>query len=53
MGAQATFDASILLFNSKLNSLQRYDVTHNYRMLYSVVPHLFQHNLKISHHRYV
>jgi hypothetical protein len=37
----------------KLNSLQRYDIAQNYRILHRVVQRLSQHNLKISHHRHV
>jgi hypothetical protein len=37
----------------KLNSLQRYDITQNYRILHRVVQRLSQHNLKISHHRHI
>jgi hypothetical protein len=32
-----------------LNSLQRYDIAQNYRILHRVVQRLLQHNLKISH----
>jgi hypothetical protein len=37
----------------KLNSLQRYDIAQNYRILHRVVQRLFQDNLKISHHRHI
>jgi hypothetical protein len=37
----------------KLNSLQRYDIAQNYRILHRVVQRLSQHNLKISHHRHI
>jgi hypothetical protein len=37
----------------KLNSLQRYDIAQNYRILNRVVQRLSQHNLKISHHRHI
>jgi hypothetical protein len=37
----------------KLNSLQRYDIAQNYRLLHRMVQRLSQHNLKISHHRNV
>jgi hypothetical protein len=37
----------------KLNSLQRYDIEKNYRILHRVVQRLSQHNLKISHHRHI
>jgi hypothetical protein len=37
----------------KLNSLQRYDITQNYRILHRVVQRLSQHNLKISHHCHI
>jgi hypothetical protein len=51
----------ILNFNSvglihlrrKLNSLQRYDIAQNYRILHRVVQCLSQHDLKISHHRHI
>jgi hypothetical protein len=34
----------------KLNSLQRYDIAQNYRILHRVGQRLSQHNLKILHH---
>jgi hypothetical protein len=37
----------------KLNSLQRYDIAQNYRILHRVVQRLSQHNLKISQHRHI
>jgi hypothetical protein len=37
----------------KLNSLKRYDIAQNYRILHRVVQRLSQHNLKISHHRHI
>jgi hypothetical protein len=37
----------------KLNSLQRYDIAQNCRILHRVVQRLAQHNLKISHHRHI
>jgi hypothetical protein len=37
----------------KLNSLKRYDIAQNYRILHIVVQRLSQHNLKISHHRHI
>jgi hypothetical protein len=37
----------------KLNSLQRYNIAQNYRILHRVVQRLSQHNLKISHHRHI
>jgi hypothetical protein len=37
----------------KLNSLQRYDIAQNFRILHRVVQCLSQHNLKISHHRHM
>jgi hypothetical protein len=37
----------------KLNNLQRYNIAQNYRILHTVVQHLSQHNLKISHHRHI
>jgi hypothetical protein len=37
----------------KLNSLQRYDIAQNYRILHRVVRRLSQHDLKISHHRHI
>jgi glutathione peroxidase-family protein len=33
--------------NNKINCLQRYDITENYKILHKVVQHLYQHNLKI------
>jgi hypothetical protein len=38
---------------AKLNSLQRYDIAQNYRILHRVVQRLSQHNLKILHYRHV
>jgi hypothetical protein len=40
-------------FMAELNSLQRYDIAQNYRILYRVVQLLSQYNLKISHHRHI
>jgi hypothetical protein len=40
-------------FNSKLNSLQKYGIEQNYRIMHIVVEHLCQHNLKILHHHHV
>jgi hypothetical protein len=37
----------------KLNSLQRYDIEQNYRILHRVVQRLSQHNLKISHNPHI
>jgi hypothetical protein len=37
----------------KLNSLQKYDIAENYRIVYRVVQRLSLHNLKISHHRHI
>jgi hypothetical protein len=37
----------------KLNSLQRYGIAQNYRILHRVVQCLSQHNLKISHYRHI
>jgi hypothetical protein len=37
----------------KLNSLQRYGIAQNYRILHRVVQRLSQYNLKISHHRHI
>jgi hypothetical protein len=37
----------------KLNSLQRYGIAQNYRIVHTVVQRLSQHNLKISHHRHI
>jgi hypothetical protein len=37
----------------KLNSLQRYDIAQNYRILHRVVQRLSQHNHKISHFRHI
>jgi hypothetical protein len=37
----------------KLNSLQRYGIAQNYRILRRVVQRLSQHNLKILHHRHI
>jgi hypothetical protein len=37
----------------KLNSLHRYDIAQNYRILQTVVQRLSQHNIKISHHRHI
>jgi hypothetical protein len=37
----------------KLNSLQRYDITQNYRILHRVVQRVSQHNLKIPHHHHI
>jgi hypothetical protein len=37
----------------RLNSLQRYDIKQNYRILHRMVQRLSQHNLKISHHRHI
>jgi hypothetical protein len=37
----------------KLNSLQRYDIAQNYRILHRVVQRLSQHNLKISQHHHI
>jgi hypothetical protein len=36
-----------------LNSLQRYGIAQNYRILHRMVQRLSQHNLKISHHRHI
>jgi hypothetical protein len=38
--------ASCSKFNDDINSLQRYDITQNYRILHKVVQRLFQRNLK-------
>jgi hypothetical protein len=37
----------------KINSLQRYDIAQNHRILHRVVQRLSQHNLKFSHHRHI
>jgi hypothetical protein len=37
----------------ELNTLQRYDIVQNYRILHRVVQRLSQHNLNISHHRHI
>jgi hypothetical protein len=37
----------------KLNSLQRYEIVQNYRIIHRVVQRLSQHNLKISPHRHI
>jgi prephenate dehydratase len=34
-------------FNNKINCLQKYDITTNYKTLLKVVQHLYQYNLKI------
>jgi hypothetical protein len=36
-----------------LNSLQKYDIAQNYRILHRFIQRLSQHNLKISHHRHI
>jgi hypothetical protein len=36
---------------AEVNSLQRYDIAQNYRILHRVVQRLSQNNLKISHYR--
>jgi hypothetical protein len=43
----------LIYLRRKLNSLQRYDIAQNYRILHRVVQRLSQHNLKISHHRHI
>jgi hypothetical protein len=43
----------IVFNNNKFNSLHRYDISKNGRIVHGVVQRLFQHNLKISHRRRV
>jgi hypothetical protein len=43
----------IVFNNNKFNSLHRYDIPQNDRIVHRVVQRLFQHNLKISHRRHV
>jgi hypothetical protein len=43
----------LIYLRRKLNSLQRYDIAQNCRILHRVVQRLSQHNLKISHHRHI
>jgi hypothetical protein len=38
---------------NKINSLQRYGIAQNYRILHKVVQRLPQHNLNISNYRYI
>jgi hypothetical protein len=38
--------------NNKLNSLRRYGLVQNYRIVHRVVQHFSTHNPKISHQRY-
>jgi hypothetical protein len=45
---------SFIKFNkNKINSLQIYDTTQNYRILHKLVQHLSQHNLKILNHGHI
>jgi tRNA C32,U32 (ribose-2'-O)-methylase TrmJ len=47
-------DKSYVKFNNnKINSLQIYEISQNYRILHQVVQRLSQHNLKISNHRHI
>lgn len=41
------------LFNSKLDTLQKHDITHDYRILHIVVQCLSYHNLKILHRHHI
>jgi hypothetical protein len=38
--------------NNRLNSLQSYDIAQNYTVLHRMIQRLFQHKLKILHHRH-
>jgi hypothetical protein len=43
----------IIIIIIMLNSLQRYDIAQNYRILHRVVQRLPQYNLKILHHCHI
>jgi hypothetical protein len=43
----------LALFNSKLDTLQRHDITDDYRILHIVVQCLSYHNLKILHRHHI
>jgi Leucine-rich repeat (LRR) protein len=39
--------------NNKINCLQKYDITTNYKTLLKVVQHLYQYNLKIVNYHHI